>query len=158
MPTSSIPPLSMSSQILLRLTGPVDHLRICWQVGETVLDSVRFRVDPECTRYNVLLALQEMVTNVLRHAYEGDEQRPIEVVFTASEESFDMELRDQGPAFDPLQHDVTELLGDESIPTTAGGFGIHIAKLVMDEVAYERRDGWNVLRMTKLVQTPAGTN
>lgn len=148
----------MSSQILLRLTGPLDQLRICWQVGETVLESVPFEVDPECTRYNVLLALQEMVTNVLRHAYEGDEQKPVEVVFTASGEAFDMELRDQGPAFDPLQHDVTELLADESMPTTAGGFGIHIAKLVMDEVTYERRDGWNVLRMTKLVQAPAGTN
>jgi len=41
------------------------------------------------------------------------------------------------------------------MPTEAGGFGIHIAKLVMDEVAYERTDGWNILRMKKLVRATA---
>lgn len=148
----------MSSQLLLRLTGPLDQLRLCWQAGETMLESVPFEVDPECTRYNVLLALQEMVTNVLRHAYEGNEQKPIEVMFTVRDEAFEMELRDQGPAFDPLQHDVATLLQETSMPTAAGGFGIHIARLVMDEVTYERRDGWNVLRMTKLVQAPTGAN
>lgn len=144
----------MPAQLLLRLTGPLDQLRLCWQAGETMLESVPFELDAECTRYNVLLALQEMVTNVLRHAYEGDDDKPVEVQFTVTDESFEVELRDQGPAFDPLGHDVSELLADTSMPTAAGGFGIHISRLVMDRLEYRRQNGWNVLRMAKLVRTP----
>ena len=40
------------------------------------------------------------------------------------------------------------------MPTTPSGFGIMIATVVMNQIDYERRDGWNVLRMTKLVHEP----
>ena len=49
----------MFAQVVLKLTGPMDHLRLVWQTGETLLESVVFDDDPEGTRYNVLLALQE---------------------------------------------------------------------------------------------------
>ncbi len=139
-----------ASSLLLRLQGPLDQLELCYQAGETMLRSIDFGEDSESQRHCVLLAIQEMVTNVLRHAYEGDESLPIEVEFTADERGFAVELRDRGPAFDPLEHDVTKLLLDTSMPTAAGGFGIHIARIVMDDVSYVRRDGWNVLRMQKL--------
>src|SRR5262245_37329417 len=61
-------PESMSTRVELRLSGAMDHLRIVWQTGETLLESVPFQDDPDGTRYNVLLAVQEMVTNILRHA------------------------------------------------------------------------------------------
>src|SRR5262252_2789671 len=99
----------MVAQVVLRLVGPTDQLRLVWQVGETLLESVPFDEDPEGTRYNVLLALQEMVTNVLRHAYEFDESKPIEVVFTVTADAVEFVLRDQGPAFDPLAHDSTDV-------------------------------------------------
>jgi serine/threonine-protein kinase RsbW len=144
----------MFSQVVLKLTGPMDHLRLVWQTGETLLESVPFDDDPEGTRYNVMLALQEMVTNVLRHAYRKDESKPVEVVFQLTDESLLVELRDQGPSFDPLGYDTGEC-GDASMPIECGGFGIHIARMVMDRVEYERRDGWNTLRMSKLLQVGA---
>ena len=145
----------MVAQVVLRLLGPTDQLRLVWQVGETLLESMTFDEDPEGTRYNVLLALQEMVTNVLRHAYELDDKKPIEVAFTVHDDAFEVVLRDQGAEFDPLAYDAADLLDLAEMPTEAGGFGIHIAKLVMDEVAYERTDGWNILRMKKLVRATA---
>lgn len=138
----------MLSQVVLQLTGPMDHLRLIWQTGETLLDSVSFDEDPEGTRYNVLVALQEMVTNVLRHGYELDETRPVEVVFALTEEQLEITLRDQGPAFDPLAYDTSECV-DESMPAESGGFGIHIARAVMDKVEYARENGWNTLRLSK---------
>ena len=146
----------MFAQAAIKLTGPMDHLRLVWQTGETLLDSVAFDEDPEGTRYNVLLAVQEMVTNVLRHAYQLDESRPIEVVFSLDEDSLQIELRDQGPEFDPLAYEDEQLL-DGEMPTETGGFGIHIARVVMDEVRYERVDGWNCLRLTKCVRVIANT-
>ena len=69
--------------------------------------------------------------------------------------TFAIELRDRGPEFDPLEHDVAKLLEDTSMPTAVGGFGIHIARLVMDRVSHARRDGWNILRMEKRIAVRA---
>ena len=140
------------------MQGPLDQLELCYQAGETMLRSIDFGEDSEGHRHCVLLAIQEMVTNVLRHAYDGDESLPIEVEFSADERGFAVELRDRGPCFDPLEHDVTKLLEDTSMPTAAGGFGIHISRIVMDDVSYARRDGWNVLRMQKLAAVRNAAN
>ncbi len=147
----------MFAQVALKLTGPMDHLRLVWQTGETLLDSVVFDEDPEGTRYNILVALQEMVTNVLRHGYRLDESMPIEVVFALHDDSLEITLRDQGPAFDPLQYDTSGLDRDESMPTECGGHGIRIARQVMDKVEYQRADGWNSLRLSKCVRVIANT-
>ncbi len=147
----------MRSQVVIKLTGPMDHLRLVWQTGETLLDSVAFDEDPEGTRYNVLLALQEMVTNVLRHGYANDDKKPIEVVFDVSEDTLQIVLRDQGPKFDPLTFDTSACGSGESMPSEAGGFGIHIARLVMDHVEYAREGGWNTLRLRKCVRAAANT-
>ncbi len=146
----------MSSQVAIKLTGPMDHLRLVWQTGETLLESVVFDEDPEGTRYNVLLALQEMVTNVLRHGYQLDESKPIEVVFDLQGESLRITLRDRGPAFDPLAHEIATG-ADVGMPTEVGGHGIRIARLVMDQVDYERQGDWNVLTMTKFARAIAIT-
>jgi serine/threonine-protein kinase RsbW len=147
----------MHSQVTLKLSGPMDHLRLVWQTGETLLESVEFDEDPESTRYNILLALQEMVTNVLRHAYRLDEKKPVEVSFRLFEDALEVELVDQGPAFDPLTFAGAALVAaeDESMPTEVGGYGIHIAKVVMDELSYQRRGACNVLAMRKYARVKA---
>jgi serine/threonine-protein kinase RsbW len=147
----------MLSKVVLQLTGPMDHLRLIWQTGETLLDSVVFDEDPEGTRYNVLVALQEMVTNVLRHGYALDETRPVEVTFAMTEDTLQIELRDQGPAFDPLAYDTSDCDTGGAMPDEAGGFGIHIARAVMDKVEYSRENGWNTLRLSKCARVIANT-
>ena len=149
----------MTSKVHLRLGGAVDHLRLVWQAGETMLESVPFRDDPEGTRYNVLLAVQEMLTNVLRHGYAGADERPVEVRFEATDRGFSAEIRDDGPPFDPVATDVTAIdcAADaaDSMPAESGGYGILIAKMVMDGLDYRREGSQNVLRMSKLVEVPA---
>lgn len=148
---------AMFAQVALKLTGPMDHLRLVWQAGETLLDSVAFEEDPEGQRYNVLLALQEMVTNVLRHGYQLDESQPVEVVFSLTDDSLQIEVRDQGPEFDPLGYDSSGVDQLATMPAESGGYGIHIARLVMDRLDYRREAGWNILRMTKTVRVSATT-
>jgi serine/threonine-protein kinase RsbW len=144
----------MTGTVDLRLCGSMDHLRILWQVGETLLESVPFEDDPEGTRYNVLLAVQEMLTNILRHAYKNDDTKPVEVHMNASRESFMVELRDHGPEFDPLGHEVPTEDPMATPHTEPGGYGIMITKMVMDSVTYARKNGCNVLSMKKDVDLP----
>jgi serine/threonine-protein kinase RsbW len=57
-------------------------------------------------------------------------------------------VADDGPEFDPLsaaEPDTT--LGVEDRPI--GGLGIALVRRLMDEVAYERRDGRNRLRFER---------
>lgn len=142
-----------TAHVQLLLCGPMDHLRLVWQSGETLLESIPFSEDPEGTRYNILLALQEIVTNVLRHGYGGDESRPVQLSFEASADGFQVTVRDQGPEFDPLNIDL--LRSEEQFPQVEGGFGIMIARMVMDSMDYEREGDWNVLRMRKQVTAPS---
>jgi anti-sigma regulatory factor (Ser/Thr protein kinase) len=142
-----------TAHVQLLLCGPMDHLRLVWQTGETLLESIPFDEDPEGTRYNVLLALQEIVTNVLRHAYRGDDTRPVQLAFEIAADRFQVTIRDQGPPFDPLEIEVER--AGEAFPEREGGFGILIARMVMDTMEYAREGDWNVLRMVKRVSVPA---
>ena len=140
----------MIAHVQLTLRGSMDQLRIVWQTGETLLESVRFEEDPECSRYNVLLAVQEMLTNVLRYAYRGDCGQPVQVAFIVSEHRVEITIRDMGPEFNPLECSTSHVEADDA-PLMESGYGIHIAKMVMDDLSYAREDGCNVLRMTRLV-------
>ncbi len=146
----------MTVKVKLHLHGPMDHLRIVWQTGEALLDPIPFEEDPDGTRYNVLLAVQEMVTNVLRHAYEGDEESPILVEFTSDDAGVGVEIRDSGPAFNPVHVNVGPP-ADGSMPEVEGGYGIMITRMVMDDFEYERDHDWNVLRMYKSVAPVSST-
>ena len=145
----------MRAQVVLKLQGPLDHLRLLWQTGETLLEGMAFDTDPEANRYNVLLALQEMVTNVLRHAYDHNCDNPIEVRFEVDDRGLSVQLRDCGPRFDPLAHDTSDLENLDAMPLESGGYGIFIAKMVMDQVDWRREGEWNVLTMKKLSAQPA---
>jgi anti-sigma regulatory factor (Ser/Thr protein kinase) len=143
----------MTATVELRLEGPMDHLRVAWQTGATLLESIPFREDPEGTRYNVLLAIQEMLTNVLRHGYGGAEDSPIHLRFDTGDRGISIEMRDRGPEFDPTR--ILPKPESEGPPHTEGGYGIMIARVVMDELSYRRDGDWNVLVMTKLSHAAA---
>ncbi len=143
----------MTSTIDLHLQGSMDQLRVAWQAGEALLELVPFEEDPEGNRYNVLLAVQEMITNVLRHSYRGDDRLPLQVTFRAETDGFEVVLRDRGPRFDPTTHTAVARDGD-GVPKEGGGYGIVIMRTVMDEASYRYEDGTNVLRMFKSARRP----
>ena len=94
------------------------------------------------------LALEEAVVNVMEYAYpKGTVGK---VLVTASAEGDDLEfvISDTGKAFDPTaQAEVNVDLGVEDRPI--GGLGIHLVRNIMDSVAYERKDGKNILTLRK---------
>ncbi len=143
------------SRVVVELQGAVDHLRLVWQTGEVLLEGVEFPGDPASERFNTLVAIQEIVTNVLRHAHRLDESLPVRVVFELHPDLFLVEVHDRGTPFDPRTwlaecEDATRA----EVPDEPGGFGILIAALVMDRIDYEQRDDCNVLTMVRARQVP----
>jgi serine/threonine-protein kinase RsbW len=139
----------MTARVELRLEGEMDHLRLAWQAGETILSDVPFKTDPTGARYNILLAMQELLTNVFRHGYRNEAAPVVEVRFESNEHEFTFEIRDRAPRFDPT-HGPQEP-EDEEMPTEGGGYGLVIVNSVMDSLEYRFVDGWNVLLATKMV-------
>lgn len=98
--------------------------------------------------YHIQLAVDELVTNVILHAFETQGGRPIDLVLMSEPGFVDMTLEDEGQPFDPLA--VPE--PDMDIPPEKrriGGLGIHFVRKTMDHLDYERKNGKNILHIRK---------
>lgn len=97
--------------------------------------------------FNIDLALEEAVSNVINYAYGESTGCPI--TLSVSEQGGDIvfTLVDEGKVFDPLQSapDVDTTLSAEE--RNIGGLGIFLIKNIMHSVEYHREGDRNVLVM-----------
>ena len=94
------------------------------------------------------LALEEAVTNVINYAYPEGVEGSVELDAEVGEDALVFTVTDSGKEFDPTARpevDINEGVEQRKI----GGLGIHLVRNIMDEVSYERRDGKNILKLTK---------
>ena len=80
------------------------------------------------------LAIQEAVTNVLRHAYSGRDPGRIELEMTREEDDVVARIRDEGVPFDPR---AARYAPRDSGEPAEGGYGLPIIAGVMTEIDYE---------------------
>jgi serine/threonine-protein kinase RsbW len=79
------------------------------------------------------LAVTEAATNIIRHGYQSEMGRPIEVSFEASEQELCVGLYHDGEVFDPSQASPPAFDGSRE-----GGFGLYLIREAVDEVRYFR--------------------
>ncbi len=101
------------------------------------------------TAGQVVLSVDEALTNIIRHACGGDPDQIIEIGFLPrsepGQEGLEIILRDYGKTIDPEQIKPRDL--DEVRP---GGLGLHIMNECMDKVQYTQAEGGGTrLRMFK---------
>jgi serine/threonine-protein kinase RsbW len=106
----------------------------------------------------VELAVHEVCTNIVEHAYAGAGEGRIAVALTletiggkavpvqgdAGARRLIVELQDTGCPFDPQAAPSVNLDQPQE-----GGYGLYLAHTLLDEVRYERRTDRNVWRLTK---------
>ncbi len=81
------------------------------------------------------IALDEVLSNIIRHGYSDDRVHKIQIRLTADDDVLQAEIEDDGKPFNPLTTpppDLTGSLRERAI----GGLGIHFVKNLMSEVAY----------------------
>lgn len=96
--------------------------------------------------FQINLALEEAVVNVMNYAYPEETGREIWLEAEGDNKSIAFTLADEGIAFDPTQEeapDITLAAEDRQI----GGLGIFLVNQIMRSVVYERVDGKNILKM-----------
>lgn len=102
------------------------------------------------TLFQVKLALEEAVTNILSYGFDGQQTQLIWLKVVQEGRLLSIALTDNGIPFDPLERpppDLDSNLEDRMV----GGLGVYLIRQMMDDVSYQRQDGWNRLCMLKTV-------
>lgn len=81
----------------------------------------------------IVLALDEALANIIRHAYHGRSDGLIELECRESADGLEISLLDNGEPPDPSRICAREVGCDQP-----GGLGTHIIRDVMDSVSYQR--------------------
>lgn len=97
--------------------------------------------------HEIVLAVDEVLTNVIRHAYRDGVGR-IKIYFEDHPDRTEIVIEDLGKKFDPTKAPMPELPREKP-----GGLGIHFIRTIMDELIYDEAfpEG-NRLRMIKRKQ------
>lgn len=107
----------------------------------------RLGIEPS-TALQLQLAVEEAVVNVMDYAYPPDTVGMVTVATTTDGQSLEIVISDSGTPFDPTQQEKADIsLSVEE--RQIGGLGIFLVNEIMDTVSYERKDGKNVLTLTK---------
>jgi anti-sigma regulatory factor (Ser/Thr protein kinase) len=102
----------------------------------------------QATTMSLNLALEEAVSNVILYAYPKGTKGVVEISANMLDDRIDFTVTDEGLPFDPTQASSPDLsLKAEERPI--GGLGIYLVRNIMDQVSYTRKDGKNILLMTK---------
>jgi anti-sigma regulatory factor (Ser/Thr protein kinase) len=136
----------MGKYVAIEVQGNLDSLGIVWSVIDCVTAGIPEAMARNEERNTTMVAVQEILTNVLRHGYDCDCEQPIRVELEVEKETLQVTVIDRGPAFDPTSHVADD--NDDHLPSE-GGYGIAIVNAVMDSVDYVRGDSTNIMTMTK---------
>jgi anti-sigma regulatory factor (Ser/Thr protein kinase) len=136
----------MSATRTLRVPNRIEELPAVSETVEALGQEEDWAPD---VSYAIVLALEEVATNVVRHGGGEEGTSEIEIEVISTDEEVRVEVRDSGKPFDPF-HDAPEPDIDAALEDrTIGGLGVHFVRVLMDEASYRREDGRNHVTMVK---------
>ncbi len=146
------------SNLVLKLNLLSDPKTLC-VVRATVGEMALTVGLSEAEARSLVLAVDEALTNIIRHAYRGSFDRPIEVFFFRGQErdgetlkdALEIRIRDQGAPVDP-----DKLRGRALDEIRPGGLGLHFIRQTADIVTFRHIRGRNYLRLIKFLKPPKG--
>ncbi len=137
--------MKSTESVNMQIQATLEAVREVGDAIEVLLGSDTL-VDAE-TIYNVQLAVHEICTNIVVHAYADVDDGAIDLTFarTASpQRMISIETQDTGR---PLA--TTEVARPHWEELHEGGYGLFLANTLLDEVTYERCQGTNHWRLMK---------
>ncbi len=109
---------------------------------------------PARTRFKLRLCLDETLTNVAMYGYEppatGGAAPRVQLHLLQSPSRLTLRIMDNGAPFDPTARaprDLDSSLDDAQI----GGHGLRLMMHYLEDIRYERRDGWNCLDLVAVI-------
>lgn len=100
---------------------------------------------------DVVLAVDEACTNVIKHAYKYLPDGEIKIRLKFTDKKFTVDITDYGKSFESdllKRPDMNEYFKMRKV----GGLGVHLMKTLMDDVKYDSVPGkYNRVVLTKLI-------
>lgn len=103
---------------------------------------------PEPTVEGFKIAVDEACTNVIKHAYRGEEGHAFTVIVVVDDDRFTVRIRDEGVAFQQHLYREPDIF-EAARRRRPGGFGVHIMHRLMDQVEYRTQGTVNEVSLTK---------
>ena len=97
------------------------------------------------------ICLEELFTNIVSYGYEDNLESPIIFTLTLIADELTIKVEDEGMPFNSLTVKNPEMVDDLNI-IQIGGFGVYIAKELMDDICYKRYGGKNYLTLKKCIR------
>ncbi|MDP1900050.1 MAG: ATP-binding protein [Rubrivivax sp.] len=133
----------LDSEAPLRLELPA-ALAAVETARRAVLGHLRAQALSARTIYRVELVLEEVLMNIIRHAFPHAGEHRIHLQVCADSDQIRLRFEDEGVEFDPSSAAARPAPAslDEAQP---GGLGLVLVRRHARQLAYARRDGRNVL-------------
>lgn len=113
--------------------------------------SLKDHVPSDIMLNEIVLAIDEMCSNLMIHAHHCDPDHLLELSIQTKQKGIIIfEITDDGTVFDINSFEGQTINNLINIKRK-GGLGIRLVKSIMDNIEYLTRDGKNVCRLTKQV-------
>jgi len=131
---------------LLKIPSQTDNLEIIRNFISGVAKKVGFEEEDV---NKIELAADEACTNVIKHAYQNDESKDIDIAIKIDYQKLTVVVTDRGQSFDMREVELPDMKSYLA-ELRVGGLGIYLMKTLMDEVDYRSKpSGENEVRMVK---------
>ena len=110
-----------------------NDLRSIIEPKEAILSELERHGYPECDIFAIKLALEEALTNAVKHGNANDPAKQVKVQYSVDDERTIVIVSDQGRGFMP--EDVPDCTCAERLPVPSGR-GIMLMKAYMDKICY----------------------
>lgn len=108
---------------------------------------------PDTIAENIMLAVDEACTNIIKHAYKLSPEGEIIININYDDEKFTVTIVDYGKSFDPdriPRPDLQKYYKEHRV----GGLGMYLMKSLMDDVKYTSVPGeYNQVLMSKKIRS-----
>lgn len=98
--------------------------------------------------HDIKLAVDEAYTNVIKHAYNFDATKNVQVKILTKGNEFTISLADEGTAFDPSSYKEPDI-PQRIMLRKRGGVGVYLIHKLMDRVEYRNDGVQNEILMSK---------
>ena len=100
--------------------------------------------------FEMNLALDELLTNIIFHGFSDDSEHTIRITIIPEKVVLCIIIEDDGIPFNPVKFEVPDM------PRTIdeckiGGLGIHLVRNLVDDICYRRCGDKNILTLKKII-------
>jgi anti-sigma regulatory factor (Ser/Thr protein kinase) len=135
----------MSEKICVKLKNDLSEIE---RLSQIVTEFAKRNHLPSRVLFDLNLALEEVLTNVISYGYQDSNEHQIIIRICLENGELTAVVEDDGQPFNPLEvpePDLEKTLEERPV----GGLGIYLTRKLMDELEYKQQGGKNILVMKK---------